>query len=146
MATEVGNLWPEHIRPGILSPLAILRSQAEALTEQTDRVLVGEVVSEEISPRMKHTLFVVVPALDSYRYTAVEVAHHHARVYPCFALGPGIGNWRQEFNDYLTRGVYHPGDFRANNQDEFLNLLEAIFTSTPSVAALQGLIARVSEI
>jgi hypothetical protein len=67
MPTEIPSLWSNLIKPGILSPLAILRAQVEALKEQTEGILVPEINSEEYLPRIKHTLYIVVPSLDGFR-------------------------------------------------------------------------------
>ena len=76
MPSEIPSLWSGLIRPGILSPLALLKSQGEALREQTNGILVPEINSDENLPRIRHSFFVVVPALDAFRYSVMEIAHH----------------------------------------------------------------------
>ena len=149
MSREIPSLWSELLKPGILSPLAILKSQAEALKEQTNSILVPEIASEEHLPRIKHTLIIVVPALDGFRYSALEIVHHKDRPYPVFTLGPGLTHFRDEFNRYFQDGIKTgsiDSKLRADNEDEFILLLSRILQHSTLVGTLQGLIARVSDI
>lgn len=146
MPSDIPNLWSDSIKPGILSPLAILKSQAVALKEQTDGILVPVIDSEEHSTRIKHTLVIVVPALNGYRYSALEVAHHQDRPYPVLSLGPGLWNWQEAFNDYLQKNYLPSGTLRADNQDDFIQILSEMLQHPSLVGTLQGLIARVGDI
>lgn len=148
MPSEIPSLWSNLIKPGILSPLAILKSQAEALKEQTNGILVPEVNSEDYLSRIKHTLIIVVPALDGFRYSALEVAHHKERPYPVYTLGPGASHYRDEFNNYIQQGARGVALERlsAENEDDFIKLLSRMLQDPTLVGTLQGLIARVSDI
>jgi hypothetical protein len=140
MPREIPSLWSELLKPGILSPLAILKSQAEALKEQTNGILVPEIDSEEHLPRIKHILFIVVPALDGFRYSALEVVHHKDRPYPVFTLGPGLTYYRDEFNKYAQQGVKTPiidKTLRADNEEEFILLLSQMLQHPTLVGTLQ---------
>ena len=146
MSTQIPNLWSNLIRPGILSPLAVLRSQGQALKEQTNSILTAEIESDEVPPRIKHSFYVVAPALDGFRLSLLEVAHHRVHVYPAYVLGPGLWKYEEAFKLYLQNGTAVGGSFRAESQDDFVAILTDIFNSNYAVSSLQGLIARATEI
>ena len=146
MPADIPSLWSDLIKPGILSPFAILRAQAEALKEQTNSILVPEINSEEHGSRIKHTLLIVVPPLDGFRYSALEIAHHKISPYPVYSLGPGFRHLEDEFNNYVLNGVRVSGLVGAHNQDEFIEVLSKMLTHPSLVGTLQGLIARVGDL
>src|SRR5258708_3506634 len=84
MATAVHSLWPSEIRPGVLSPFAILKMQAEALGTITNHILLGEVkVANDVDGKETSvSLDIVVPALENRRHRILTARHHPNLIYP----------------------------------------------------------------
>ena len=80
MATK--NLWgelPKTLR--VRLPITVLKEQAAALTELTDGILTGSVLTSRKGGRISLTLRIVAPALDGYTYD-VAYANHDIEGYP----------------------------------------------------------------
>jgi hypothetical protein len=78
------NLWPSDLElETIITPVSILRTQANLLGERTRGMLVGEVKTWTKGDTIHHALDVVVPALENYRYRLLKV-HHSMALYPVF--------------------------------------------------------------
>ena len=80
METEI-DLWPDLNSVGILTPAAILKTQAGMLSKKTNGRLQGLVETYSLRGEIYHQLFVVVPALENYRYSLLTV-HHSPTLYP----------------------------------------------------------------
>ncbi len=89
------NLWGDLPDGGkIYSPYTVLKEQGSVLTKQTKGLLEGH-VDKHISassrtdpntftrkPVVESTLYIVVPALNSYRYSVLSVSYPVDSVYP----------------------------------------------------------------
>ena len=80
METEI-DLWPDLNSVGILTPAAMLKTQAGMLSKKTNGRLQGLVETYSLRGEIYHQLFVVVPALENYRYSLLTV-HHSPTLYP----------------------------------------------------------------
>lgn len=80
---DAENFWPDDLfsyqeKP----PLAIMKEQASRLTETSKYRLHAEIVTTVTdSNRIRRTFYLVVPALDNYRYELLEI-EHGALTYP----------------------------------------------------------------
>src|SRR5437879_3625037 len=83
MTVNVQSLWSEKIKPETLSPWAILREQAKALTAQTKGVLVGQLNKIDLGEGKEgYALDIVVPALDNYRHRVLALKYDKGMFYP----------------------------------------------------------------
>ena len=86
MATAIDDLWPSDIAAseGEVPPIAILKQQASLLGQRTKNLLEAEVKTEtdDFQRMFKHTLILVAPALNFYRYPLLAVEHHVTKMYP----------------------------------------------------------------
>ena len=80
METEI-DLWPDLSSESILTPASMLKIQAEMLSKKTNGRLQGLVETHSFQDKIYHQLFVVVPALENYRYSLLTV-HHSPTLYP----------------------------------------------------------------
>jgi hypothetical protein len=79
---EIPTLWPaDKVSLGIVSPLAILKKQANALTTLTQGLLVGQVKSHAKDGQHRHLLQVYAPVIE-VTYTLMEVYHSEHDPYP----------------------------------------------------------------
>ena len=103
MSDNGRDFWSDElIVESVIAPEVILREQAGILAEKTKGIVRGEVETieqpaEKVDDYLKpvfateaefkqytHTLYLVVPALDNYRYALVS-AEHDFEPYPCKA-------------------------------------------------------------
>lgn len=70
------DFWPTDLGAlAMRTPLSILREQASALGSKTQQLLKGEIDSTTTGDQFTHTLSVVAPALNMYRYELLKVWH-----------------------------------------------------------------------
>jgi hypothetical protein len=67
----------------IVTPAAILKTQAALLGEKTKGVLEAAVKTWTSAGNVYHEFVIVVPALDGYRYVLFRI-HHPITLYPVF--------------------------------------------------------------
>lgn len=116
---DLGSL--EEIR----TPMKYLRDQATALSELTENVLVGEVIyGWGTGGEFTIELRIVVPNLNSYRYSILEVKHP-IEIYPL------------RMYDYATQTRYE-----CKNEEEFLADLESILSSPAVRKVITTLISQ----
>jgi hypothetical protein len=158
MPTDVLSLWSPQIRPTIQSPWAILHSQAEALTKQTNGLLVGRV--KKSSPgdgkRESLSLEIVVPALDLYYQRVLVIEHNQGMPYPAL-VDAEIFRPRMSVADALkaaTSSLAISGlplqeekkpPNQADNDEELIELVKKVLQSGPVVSVAQSLIARAND-
>ena len=131
MSAQIENLWPsEALTVNVLSPRAILGSQASFLTSATRGVLRGDVSTTSENGQVSHSLDAVAPALDNYRVRLLEVRHAANMVYPASL------HWLE--------GEYGCSKVCANQQ-QFLDGLADILKSQVVVSIVQSLLARSNE-
>ncbi len=128
MADTIPSLWPESIKQTVLTPLAILRTQANALRQVTKGVLEGEVSSVEAENQVEHQLDVIAPALD-YRHRILSVRHEREMPYPARV--------RSEVLDPLGKEVW--------DDDALIGLLAEVLATDLVKAVILSLIARSNE-
>ncbi|KPA09970.1 hypothetical protein MHK_009824, partial [Candidatus Magnetomorum sp. HK-1] len=77
------NLWPDEVgTTTIVSPVAILREQAELLGEKMKNIVAAEVSSFDSSTdSIIYHFYIVAPTLGNYRYRLFTVSHN-VTLYP----------------------------------------------------------------
>ncbi len=170
MARQVQSLWPEAIRSNIPSPYAMLRTQADALAEQTGGLLVGEVRRREAADdRVAMSLDIVVPALDGARFRILTVGYGKEMVYPAVLDAEVFRNSarrRKEPGVFLQTATFQVPESlrkkldtnraelqesaelgeRADSDRELYELIAKVLKSPQVVSLAQSLIARVNDI
>ncbi len=147
MEDNIGSLWPTEIRPQIQSPLNILKAQAQALSQQTSGVLQAEispVLTRRGEDKIIFSFDIVVPALDNYRRALFIVEQAKGLAYPATLEAEFFKNQR-ELDPF--RGI-EPGnkpDNRADNDQEFIQVLSTVLRSPQVVSLAQSLIASANE-
>ncbi len=141
MTTDPLDLWPDAIQVAPLTPLRILRLQADRLREKTQGRLVAEVLSagkgspvavpNEWGPTFVHRFEIVAGALNGYRHQLVVCIHQQEFAYPVLVVAGG----RSEDGD---------GDL-ASSQEEFMRIMKDILNSKQTVALISSLLARIAE-
>ena len=127
------NLWPDIESETVLTPVAILREQADLLGQKTKNVVTARVAGGRIMPGpslihippgFAYTLSLVAPALDNYAYDILRV-RHGMQIYPV------------EVSD-LVRNTH----LQAATEEEFLVALGELLGSPEVKKVIQVLLAQ----
>ena len=90
------NPWADlsEVTRDLLPPIAVLREQAQMLSEGTSGVVQGVVSSDSEAGRgtILHRFHATVPALDNFSIELVR-AWHPVTLYPCEVYTDLIGSW-----------------------------------------------------
>jgi hypothetical protein len=92
MSQTIPNLWSEKdIKVEVLSPLAILHTQATNLEQMTKGLIETEItVVTSDKGETVYQLDLIAPALGGYRHRLFAISHHKDMVYPVkFVLPEG---------------------------------------------------------
>lgn len=160
------DLWPEiSITENEDNPIKILKDQAEILSQKTKNLITGEVVTNTENGIIYHTLYIVVPVLDNYRFSLLKIAHTSLQ-YPLFIYdyskeSDGIKVKREYNIDAAIGGTsYYAGimsiekmyetskiiipepDAKANSPEEFIEKLKEILQSNDTIGIINSLIAQ----
>jgi hypothetical protein len=119
------SLWGdvESLEP-IKTPISFLREQAQALTEKTKGVLLGDVSLTKELAFFTIDLSIVAPSLGDYRY-AVLTARHAMGLYPVHV------------DDNCNRISY-----KCDSEDVFLGVLAKILSSEGVRQVLRSLLSQ----
>jgi hypothetical protein len=150
MAEAARDLWPQDIDvKSVVPPVVILREQASLLAERTRGLVRGEVESAEtpadeleeyvadaLKPENRieftHTLLLVAPALENYRYALLSVKH--------------------DFQPYPCKATFHPNPSLStatepdvSGEQEFVSWLKHVLASRETRRVIQALIYQAQE-
>ena len=133
VAGKMPNLWPpEIVSPTTLSPLAILRMQAQNLTEMTHGLLRGAVnTADDSEGNVLHFFDIVAPALNGYRHHILTI--RHSSTHPIQWLA------KQGYRKKQMRKRASSASSRTQKQDSskfsprFFNLTQLCLSSIPSL-------------
>ena len=126
---QLGNLWRVKFTEStpVPSPAALLKAQADYLAERTGGVVAASVSSRTVrsSAQMVHTFRLVVPALDDYRYSLLQVISGPAP-YPLTI------RWGDE-------------EISASDQDELVAGLRIVFNSPTTTEIITNLMQMAED-
>jgi hypothetical protein len=134
MSQNIESLWSPDIKATVMSPLTILKGQAEALALQTNGVLLAEITPEEIEEgRISLSFDLVAPALHGSRHRIMKVLHTENLPYPAWIEA-------EVFDDTEI------GYVSASSDHEFIRLVKKVLRSSPVLSVAQSLVARANEV
>lgn len=147
----VASLWSSDIKPNVLSPFAILDPQAQALTEQTKGLLVGElkVAHDNEKKTTSLTLDLIAPVLNNYRRRILTATYRTDMLYPVMV---DADSFRR-----TARRIPEPAGFNpfaspkkaaneASSDEEFQRLVEQVLQSPEVTAVAVSLIAQINDV
>ena len=135
---KIPNLWPaETVSVETISPLAILRIQADNLTRMTQGLLEGDVVTSSYAVQVQHSFDVVAPALNGYRHRILTVMHDKSLIYPVFFSTGEVEEEADIQVSSIALGAY--------SEVEFLKMLSNALQSGYVLSVVNSLIARSNE-
>jgi hypothetical protein len=125
MAEQIPDLWPADFGQKKVTPVAILREQAEFLARRTQGMLRGWVRTVGgLDGGFLHTFLIQVPSLGNYSYELLTVEHplslYPAKIHTSVVASP------------LT----------AASDTEFLNQLRQVFSAAPTLEIINALLSQ----
>jgi hypothetical protein len=125
MDEHIPNLWPDNFGARQLTPVAILREQAEFLTRTTEGALRGFVqTTRSLEGGFLHSFFIQVPSLGGYTYDLFSI-HHGIPVYPVTIHPPHLN-----------------GDLKATTEAELLDRLRQVLSAPPTLEVINALLSQ----
>lgn len=132
---RIDDLWPEDISApeGEIPPITILKQQASLLGHRTRNLIEAEVETgtSDYQRYLRHTLFLVAPALNFYRHPLLEVEHDATQMYPATVRASLSGNETSK-----------PRRIKVRNSNEFKKALMGIFSDEETKKAIGSLLAQ----
>jgi len=129
------DLWPEDIAAGEgeVPPITILKQQASLLGRRTRNLIEAEVETgtSDYQRFLRHTLFLVAPALNFYRHALLEVEHDATKLYPATIKASRSRN-----------GSSKQQTLRAKNSNEFKKALKEVFADDETKKTIGSLLAQ----
>lgn len=127
MLGSIPNLWPETIeQKHCVSPKAILKRQAMAITEKSEEHIHGEVASKALGRDFVHTLSLTSPEVDGFQFFVVRVRHSLEDLYPLRVSS----NPREEL------------EVECNSEESFILTLKELLGSKRVVEVVQSLLKQ----
>jgi hypothetical protein len=151
MAATIPDLWPTSaLKIDILTPIAILRSQATRLSQKTQGLLVAETtVTTGSNNQIMLGLEVVAPALNNHRQRLLSVQYTKDEIYPARVSARGFritettrSTSLLSADKTITKSV---DEKTAYSDNEFIKIVQEALQAPETVALLQSLIARSNE-
>jgi hypothetical protein len=146
MPIEIPDLWGDDFQVEVLSPILILRMQAEAIQKKTRGILLGEVSTRIAEPDETqlgyaidiHNLDLIAPAIN-YRESILEVWHKVDRYYPIFIKLPEEIEWEKP-------SIKSSSSKRASSEEEYIHYLGVALQSSPSRSVISTLLAKSNDL
>jgi len=130
---RANDLWPEFApAEGDLPPITILKEQASVLGLKLKNLIEAEVETgtTDYQRFLRHTLVLIAPVLNFYRYKLLEVEHSAIELYPA-TIKASSGDPANPISST-----------EADNQDEFKAALKDIFASAETKRVIENLLAQ----
>lgn len=130
MPTFIPDLWPATFGSVTLSPVAILREQAEWLSRKTAGAITGFVRTvSRVDGGFSHTLILRVPQLGNYLLELFTI-QHKIPFYPVQILASCLPNGEQE----------------VLSEKEYLETLQLVLTHPSTVEIINALLSQVQPV
>ena len=152
---DENDLWPSEIMVNVLSPLMILRQQAEIISKRTQGIVIGDVRISFIGADLKELCFDVIASAIGHRQRGLTARYPHDVPYPTLLMADVFAQdkFPSPFDESLDQKHWHlQSDAEvarsriAYSPSQFKGLLREIFNSSGTISILLSLIARSNEL
>lgn len=130
---NMNDLWPEFApAEGEVPPITILKQQASLLGLKLRNLIEADVDTgtTDYQDCLRHSLFLVAPVLNFYRYKLLDVEHPAIQMYPVTI--------KVSSDDPASS----PSEIKAENEAEFKDALKGIFASDQTKRVIENLLAQ----
>ena len=160
MSQPTRDLWPKEFAPPTqVSPVAILREQAELLGEKTGGVVEGEVTTAAIppiSPLSRKNSFIYLSSIgEAHEVPKGNAPNEPTLVHSFYVQVPALDNYRFLLLTVLHGNRFYPlsmsytitnDNVRADSEDEFLHWLGEFLSRGDTILLIQSLMAQVATV
>ncbi len=130
------DLWPSDLGiASVVTPAAILRSQAAFLGEKTRGILEAVVETSSVGNEIFHRFVIKVPALGNYRYALFSV-HHPVELYPVLVS--------EDATRSSGSGIIPIEGMRLPDEEALRTWLRGVFASEATKRIIASLYAQAS--
>lgn len=145
--TSIPDLWGHAISVDVLTPAAILNTQAALLKRKTQGIVIAELETTTDSKNVVTIkLDLVAPAVDSFRASVLAVRHKADYVYPALVSTAAFaGKGGGTFGDLAWGGVEDRMSQLAETETQFVSFLQDALQSGFILSIVQSLIAKSNE-
>jgi hypothetical protein len=129
------DLWPDFApAEGEVPPLTILKEQASVLGLKLKNLIEADVETgtTDYQRFLRHSLFLIAPVLNFYRYKLLEVEHSATNMYPVTI--------KQSMDDPASPTLI--SETTAEDEGEFKDALRSIFASEKTRRVIENLLAQ----
>ena len=143
MATKIPNLWSQKdVKVEVLSPFAILRTQAANLEQMTKGLIEAEITATATATgEIFYQLDLIAPVLGGYRHRLFAISHKKDMLYPVRFLLSST-----QISELIKRLGPQNWTEVAGTEAIFLNELTYLLQSNDVNAVIQSIIARSNEV
>lgn len=130
---RANDLWPAFApAEGELPPITILKEQASLLGLKLRNLIEADVETgtTDYQRYLRHTLFLVAPVLNFYRYKLLDVEHPATQMYPVTI--------KVSSDDPANSA----SEIKAENEVEFKDALRGVFASAQTKRVIENLLAQ----
>ena len=130
---RMNDLWPDFApAEGEVPPITILKEQASLLGLKLKNLIEADVETgtTDYQRYLRHTLFLVAPVLNFYRYKLLDVEHPATQMYPA------------TIKVSLDDPASTTSEIKAENEDEFKAALKNVFASAQTKRVIENLLAQ----
>lgn len=130
---RANDLWPDFApAEGELPPITILKQQASLLGLKMKNLIEAEVETgtTDYQRFLRHTLYLVAPVLNFYRYKLLDVEHPATEMYPVIIKVPT--------DDPANNTL----EIKAASEEEFKAELKNVFASAQIKKVIENLLAQ----
>ena len=150
---EIIDLWPDKIAVAkLITPVTILRQQASLLGKKTKNIVQGEVANWKLNIGaeydFQYVFYIGAPALDNYRYRLLGIFYNVSALYPVI-IDVEDEEIQKEIPSKFKYGekIFGPStkeriSVKANSEEEFLDILKAIFNSAKVLRVISVLLSQ----
>ncbi len=159
---EIPDLWGQGIKVDQVSPLAILKTQAELLSIKTKGLLIGRtgslVVGEKENAREEVHQFEIYSPVLNFTEHLFEIRHKERRPYPVTITLPERVAWPVELmppsQDAFPQAIASPfkspstvlaTECECRDGDVFIRALGVVLTSSAIRSAIDSILAMSNE-
>jgi hypothetical protein len=147
MTTAIPDLWPETLKPDVLSPVAILRTQAAKLSERTNGLLEADVVSSVVvdgeAQTRRYVLEITAPALGHRKFQVLAAEHSMTGAYPVKLHSDFLPEADSDTASSLV--LFDSKSRECENQSSFQKYLAKTLSSQKLLTVLESLLAQIND-
>jgi hypothetical protein len=131
--TVKNDLWPDFApAEGEVPPITILKEQASLLGLKLRNLIEADVETgtTDYQRFLRHTLFLIAPVLNFYRYKLLDVEHLATQMYPV------------TIKVSLDDAANTHKEIKAENESKFKDALKEVFASAQTKRVIENLLAQ----